>query len=179
GKTEEANNPEPQRKRRGNVNGKMLAIILAVLVVLIVGFLVVIVVVNLTRGDGEVDGGAIEPGISLGEMMEMEAGVVYGCDTESQTVEECFEEKASNVDNAEEKNAIYITEAGLYDKYQLYEDAVTIIEKVDEVNVAEEDKQAFYVNAYNAYNGIGDDEKAAAYSQKISEIIGGDVEGEG
>ncbi|MDO4611271.1 MAG: hypothetical protein Q4B34_00165 [Candidatus Saccharibacteria bacterium] len=84
---------------------------------------------------------------------------------ESTSVEVSLEEKLEKVDE--------------YNKAQLFDEAVKVIEEINEEDIPDEYKLDFYVNAINAYSNVGNTEKVEEYYRKVGELAEDDAEGKG
>lgn len=72
-----------------------------------------------------------------------------------------------------------IDQAEVLSGQNLFQEAASVIEQIDEGEVPEEDKQRFYIAALNTYLGLGDVEKEEEYRQKLNELVGDGGGGKG
>ncbi|MDO4612286.1 MAG: hypothetical protein Q4B29_02395 [Candidatus Saccharibacteria bacterium] len=162
-------------------NKKGLGILLSVFLILIVGLAAAIVVVISSNDEAAVEdsGESISTSEEWQAVIDSESIEIYEDNEDIQVVKDYFEEKLTSAKSDTERVTIYLLAAEFYVAHNLSEEAVNAIEKIDEKDIADEDKQRFYVAAFGAYLGAGNNERAEEYNRKMNEMLEDDEGGEG
>ncbi|MDO4507795.1 MAG: hypothetical protein Q4B65_00145 [Candidatus Saccharibacteria bacterium] len=168
GKSEEANNPKPQRKQKRD-DRKILTAVLAGLVVLIIGFVVAILVVNLTRGG---EGTEVEDG-SWGGVSELTPEQEILADVQSELerlpasgVQGYLDEKiAESEEELEVKISLTLLKAQSQVEAGNANCALNTLWTLDIGELSGKDLMTYYNIGWTAYDELGDIENRESYEE--------------